>query len=150
MKLLYTLIILSAFSFAEDELHLLNGTIYYGLYGGTSNYQVLFKAKEMPAMQSVNIAIIDFLIDDGITITKQDLQSQNVIELKNTNKQIDSKKGYLGGLLIAVGGGFLFSNLDKEMNDDETIEDFADRVNGTAKIGYGLIIIGGLLVAMGI
>jgi hypothetical protein len=51
----------------------------------------------MPAMQAVDIAIIDFLIDDGITITKQDLQSQNAIELKNTNKQIDSKKGYLGG-----------------------------------------------------
>jgi hypothetical protein len=36
------------------------------------------------------------------------------------------------------------------MNDDETIEEFFDRVNGRAKIGYGLIIIGGLLVAVGI
>jgi len=36
------------------------------------------------------------------------------------------------------------------MNDGETYEEFADRGKDTAKIGYGLIIIGGLLVAVGI
>ena len=63
---------------------------------------------------------------------------------------INKGRGRLGGALIAVGGYLLYLNLDKEMNDDETIEDFMDRVNGTAKLGYGFIIVGGVLVAMGI
>ena len=63
---------------------------------------------------------------------------------------INKGRGRLGGALIAVGGYLLYLNLDKEMNDDETIEDFMDRVNGTAKLGYGFIIVGGVLVAVGI
>ena len=74
------------------------------------------------------------------------------IEVNNKNTEDDriQRRGRIGGLFIAAGGGLLYSNLDKEMNDGETYEEFTDRVNGTAKIGYGLIIIGGLLIAVGI
>ena len=58
----------------------------------------------------------------------------------------------IGGLLIAIGGGLLYSNLDKECNncdDLDKIEAFSDGVSNTAKIGYGCMILGGLMIAVG-
>ena len=67
----------------------------------------------------------------------------------------------IGGLLVAVGGGLLFSTLDKEPPEPTGIssnsmeqwgkdmEKFNDGIITTHKIGYGCIIIGGLLVAAG-
>ena len=90
-------------------------------------------------------------------------QIEKIIDLKNgeivwkegmhTESKVKSYDGIgkpIGGLFIAAGGAFLYSNIDKEINDGETIEDFIDRVNGTAKLGYALITIGGFLVSMGI
>ena len=82
--------------------------------------------------------------------------STNTFVPKTLN-ELDIKKiqkyPVVGGTLIAIGGGFLFSNIDKKCNDCETsedLEDFIEEVNSTAKIGYGFIILGGILVALGI
>ena len=64
-----------------------------------------------------------------------------------------AKKPIIGGTLIAVGGLFLFNNLDKNCDDCETakqVDDFLDEVKSTQKIGYIFIILGGIFVALGI
>ena len=64
-----------------------------------------------------------------------------------------AKKPIIGGTLIAVGGLFLFNNLDKNCDDCETakqVDDFLDEFESTQKIGYIFIILGGIFVALGI
>ena len=60
------------------------------------------------------------------------------------------KKGYVGGFLIAVGGVFLLNNIEKDLEDYDSFEDFEDSIKASARIGYGFIIVGGILVAFGI
>ena len=72
------------------------------------------------------------------------------IQSKSNNRAIMPSQ--IGGLLVAIGGGLLFSNLDKECNDCDTledVEDFTDELKSTAKMGYGCIIVGGLLITAG-
>ena len=59
----------------------------------------------------------------------------------------------LGGIFIAIGGGLLLSNIDKECVDCDTLEkfeDFTDEGKYIAKMGYGFIILGGILLGLGI
>ena len=68
---------------------------------------------------------------------------------QRTNIFLTSKKGYWGGTLIAAGAVLLYTNVDK----DEKIKDpdkLMKSVKSTSKLGYGLIIIGGILVFIGI
>jgi len=100
------------------------------------------------------LMIINELFGDEISSNKDGFiqsseQTESMIYQPKV-KNIKRGRGRLGGALIAVGGIFLFSNIDKEPNNDETLEEFYDRFNSTQKIGYGLIIIGGFLVAVGI
>ena len=60
------------------------------------------------------------------------------------------KKGYVGGFLIAVGGVFLLNNIEKDLEDYDSFEDFEDSIKASARMGYGFIIIGGILVGFGI
>ena len=60
------------------------------------------------------------------------------------------KKGYVGGFLIAVGGVFLLNNIEKDLEDYDSFEDFEDSRKASARMGYGFIIIGGILVGFGI
>ena len=104
----------------------------------------------------------EFNCDDVISIFDDDRKpiSWDCDEssfVPKTLNELDIKKiqkyPFVGGTLIAIGGGFLFSNIDKKCNDCETsedLEDFFEGVNSTAKIGYGFIILGGVLVALGI
>ena len=59
-----------------------------------------------------------------------------------------------GGVLIGVGGILLYYNIDRgECDDCETsddIEHFTDIGIFIQKMGYGFIIVGGILVALGI
>jgi len=62
-------------------------------------------------------------------------------------------KGHFGGVFIAVGGGLLFSVSGRDCEDCDTIEKankFADGVKSTSQVGYLLIALGGILVALGI
>ena len=58
----------------------------------------------------------------------------------------------IGGLLIALGGTMLITNLDKECDSCVTTEqykDFTNDVKAQQKIGYVFIIMGGLIIAIG-
>ena len=64
-----------------------------------------------------------------------------------------TKKPIAGGILIAIGAGLLFSASGSECNDCDTIEKankFADGVKSSSQVGYLLITLGGILVALGI
>ena len=112
-KLLIFTIILFAFSFAKDELHLYSGTIYYGKYFGISGTEVFFKADESYSLQPIEISKIDYLIVDKIKISNLDF----VILNKNNTKFKDeiSKAGllldsfrdnyYSGTLVSFIGSG---------------------------------------------
>ena len=111
MKLLYTLIILFAFSFAEDELHLLNGTIYHGKYFGISGSEVFFKVDESYSLQPVEISKIDYLIADNIKISNLDfvILNKNNTKLKDEISEagllLDSfRDGFYGGILMNLIG----------------------------------------------
>ena len=86
-----------------------------------------------------------------------------------TLNELDIKKiqkyPIVGGTLIGIGGALVFTTLGKECGDDcelkgtsqsalekwaENNEKFADGILDTQKIGFGLIALGGILVAFGI
>jgi hypothetical protein len=60
----------------------------------------------------------------------------------------------LGGTLIGIGGVLVFTTLGKECGDDcDNIaewEAFSNDISSTQKIGFGLISLGGIFVALGI
>ena len=86
-----------------------------------------------------------------------------------TLNELDIKKiqkyPIVGGTLIGIGGALVFTTLGKECGDDceptggslsdylestEKIKEFTDGIANTQKIGFGLIALGGILVAFGI
>jgi hypothetical protein len=85
-----------------------------------------------------------------------------------TLTELDAKKNSIlsvGGVCIAIGAGLVFTTLGKECGDDcelkgtsqsalekwaENNEKFADGILDTQKIGFGLLALGGILVAFGI
>ena len=63
------------------------------------------------------------------------------------------KTPVLGGTLIAIGGIYLYNKPFMKCDDcttDKQWDDFEDDVLRQHSIGYGLIILGGFFVAMGI
>ena len=85
-----------------------------------------------------------------------------------TLNELDIKKiqkyPIVGGALIGIGGALVFTTLGKECDDcelsgtsqsamekwAENNKDFQDGILDTQKIGFGLISLGGILVALGI
>ena len=100
--------------------------------------------------------IIELKSYDGKPIDYDCRNLNNPINTPNPNNlthNVQRSPTMLGGTLIAFGGALLFSNVDKECDDCETledVEDFSQGINSTLKIGYGLITLGGILVALGI
>ena len=88
--------------------------------------------------------------------------------IPKTLTELDIKKiqkyPIVGGTLIAIGGALVFTTLGKECDDceptDGSLSDLlesiektkesTDEILNTQKIGYGLIALGGILVALGI
>ena len=89
--------------------------------------------------------------------------------IPKTLNELDIKKiqkyPIVGGTLIGIGGALVFTTLGKECGDDcessdpspsameellENTEEFQDGIVDTQKIGFGLIALGGILVALGI
>jgi len=59
----------------------------------------------------------------------------------------------ISGIFFALGGTILYLNVDRECDDCDSLkelENFYDSIQGIQKIGYGCILIGGLLLAFGI
>ena len=100
--------------------------------------------------------IIELKSYDGKPIDYDCSNLNNPINTPNPNNltnNVQRSPSMLGGTLIAFGGAMLYSNFDKECDGCETsedVEDFSKGINSTLKIGYGLIILGGISVALGI
>ena len=106
-------------------------------------------------LKEFNCSDVIVIFDNERKPIEYDCSTNTFIPKALTEVDIKKIQKYpvVGGTLIAIGGGFLFSNIDKKCNDCETsedLEDFIEGVNSTAKIGYGFIILGGILVAFGI
>jgi hypothetical protein len=122
-----------------------------GIYKGILNKKVYFKEERTNKLKAIKCAEIVEIISVFNSPIEYDCSIDTYKPKVLTEIDFHKERmGRIGGLFIAAGGGVLYSNLNKELNDGETLEKFADRVNGTAKLGYGLIIIGGILVAVGI
>tara|TARA_B100000575_G_C23051772_1_gene605465 strand:+ start:536 stop:1084 length:549 start_codon:yes stop_codon:yes gene_type:complete len=97
----------------------------------------------------------------------EDFKYNQIIDNNATNKTIskmkedtsnliidnNEPKTNLGGAFIALGGTFLLINNNKECDNCDTISDinnFSDDIKLTNNIGYILIIVGGIFIAMGI
>ena len=97
--------------------------------------------------------VIEVFDDDGKPI-QFDCSEDTFIPKTLTELDVKKiKRGYVGGVLIAVGGVLLYYNIDRECDDCETLDDFehfTDIGDFIQKMGYGFIIVGGILVALGI
>ena len=114
-KLLFFTIILFAFSFAKDEVHLFDGTIKYGKYIGISGNEVFFKIDDYYYLEAFKVSKIDYLMIDNNKISNSAFV---VINRNNTNiKDEISKAGllldsfrdkyYQGMLINTFGAGLM-------------------------------------------
>jgi len=130
-----------------------NGKVYFKAHGGEvsrdcSKVVTFTDNVGNPIDYDCSVVIIEeSLIDLEKKI--EDTISEDDVELiiKKTKKPV------AGGLLIAIGSGILFTNLDKECETCDTlneVEAFYDNIEEQQKIGYVFIGLGGILVALGI
>ena len=151
MKLKYFLLILilmvgSLFAQSEntdslDTLVLNDGFTYEGEYISMSADRIIFKQVGAYVGQGIDKAQVNLVkLADGTIIYPK--------EKKESNINFTS----LGGVLIMMGGAFLFSNVGSSCHSCETfddLKDFEDKLESKQKFGYGFIMLGGILVAIG-
>jgi len=126
-----------------DRMLLIDGTVYEGEYISMNEDKIIFKPSGYPAGQSVDISKVEIVkLSDGTIIYDR--------KTYNNSDEKAFKEGYIGGALIAAGGVLLYTNIDKEISDYDSIEEWSDSYKLTSKLGYGLIIAGGFLVFVGI
>ena len=105
-------------------------------------------------LKAINCSDVVVVIDDDKKPIQFDCSESTFTPKTLTELDVkEIKKFYFGGILIAVGGLILYDNIDRECDDCETLDDiekFLDSVNSTQKMGYGFIIVGGILVGFGI
>ena len=147
-RLIILLLIVGAFAQDTDnslfdKMILIDGTVFEGEYISMNEGNIIFKPSGYLAGQSVDKSKVELVkLSDG-----------TIIYDRKTYKNADEKafkEGYIGGALIAAGGVLLYTNIDKEISDYDSIEEWSDSVKLTSKLGYGLIIAGGFLVLVGI
>jgi len=126
-----------------DRMLLIDGTVYEGEYISMNEGNIIFKPSGYLAGQSVDKSKVEIVkLSDGTIIYDRKTY-------KNSDEKV-FKEGYIGGALIAAGGVLLYTNIDKEISDYDSIEEWSDSYKLTSKLGYGLIIAGGFLVFVGI
>ena len=137
----------------------------------TGEYAGIYNNKVFVRTEKGEIFEID--CEDVIIIIKDDLSSVkwSCFEETYTPKTLTEadikklqKRPIIGGTLIAIGGALVFTTLGKECDDCEPTDgslsdllesiektkEFTDEILNTQKIGFGLIALGGILVAVGI
>jgi hypothetical protein len=138
-----------------------------GIFSGTLDGKVYFR---------IDGTLLKFQCDEVISIYDDENNPVNwdcnedsfvpaKIELNELNLGKVQKRPIIGGTLIAIGGALVFTTLGKECGDDceyngtsqnameknlENNKEFTDKIVSTQKIGFGLIALGGVLVAFGI
>ena len=170
MKLLYTLIILFAFSFAdvvtfEHKIFFIpyettkEDVIFMGITEdlnnpkGAFNYNIDRYGEIIPRTIFIDCDKIISIKDDFMNDISFDCASPSILK-----EEREAKKGYIGGIFIAAGALILFvqSNKDYVYNATDLdvleaqVKKDMDRQQSMNNIGYGMIAIGGFLVAVGI
>ena len=126
-----------------DKMLLIDGTVFEGEYISMNEGNIIFKPSGYLAGQSVDKNKVEIVkLSDGTIIYDR--------KTYNNSDEKAFKEGYIGGALIAAGGVLLYTNIDKEISDYDSIEEWSDSYKLTSKLGYGLIIAGGFLVFVGI
>ena len=130
-----------------------NGKVYFKAHGGEvsrdCNKIVTFTDNVgNPIDYDCSVVIIE---ESLIDLEKKIKDTISEDDVKSIIKK--TKKPVAGGILIAIGGGLLFSVSGRECDDCDTIEkanEFADGVKSSSQLGYFMIALGGILVALGI
>ena len=138
-----------------DKILLINETIFEGEYISMDDDNIIFKPKGSIAGQSIDKTKVKLVtLADGTIIFG--IKTYNI---DNKIKIIDMAR--IGGVFLAVGGALLYSNINKEPPEligtsssaleqlGKDMEQFNDDIKLTASIGYGCIIIGGILITIG-
>ena len=90
--------------------------------------------------------------DDSNEIYEEEIKVESSKDVQSIIQ--NTQKSLVGGIFIAIGGGLLFSNIDKECLDciygESRYEEYVKDLESTQKIGYGFIILGGILLGLGI
>ena len=133
--------------FAQDELIFINGTSVKGQYVSTENDIIYFIPEDGTVKQSIHKdKVRELILKEEETKIESSKDVESIIQ--NTQKPL------VGGIFIAIGGGLLFSNIDKECLDciygESRYEEYVKDLESTQKIGYGFIILGGILLGLGI
>ena len=125
--------------FAQDELILLNGTSVKGKYVSTENDIIYFIPEDGTVKQSIHKdKVRELILKEEETKIESSKDVESIIQ--NTQKPL------VGGIFIAIGGGILISQNEKDYEDIDSLEEFKTYTT----IAYALITIGGILIAMGI
>ena len=143
IRRLIILLLIVGCVFGEDELLLLNGKSYKGEYIASVGESIVFKVTGSQKGESIHLSRIQkVILEDGTEVYhNQEIEKYS----------FDNFTRILGGGLITFGSGLLLVTLDKECdgcNEDEW-KDFVNETKLQNQIGFGLIAIGGILIAMG-
>ena len=118
-------------------------------------YKIEFKAEGHPAAQTVNTETIKSLIlADGTVV----IRNGYLLKRDSDKNKVDafgyiraSKLSTIGGTLIGISGLLLFSNNQRTVDDNATleeIEEFRDESKSNTDLSYILLVLGGLLIAI--
>ena len=137
-----------------------------GEYAGIYNHKV-FVRTEKGGIFEIDCEDVIIIIKDDLSSVEWSCSENTYIPKILTEADIKKIQKYpiVGGTLIGIGGALVFTTLGKECGDDcelngtsqsamekwlENTEEFQDEISDTQKIGFGLIALGGILVAFGI
>ena len=129
-----------------------NGKVYFKAHGGEVSRDcskvVTFTDNDgNPIDYDCNAVIVE---ESLIELEKKIEGTISPSDVKSIIKE--TKKPIVGGILIAIGGGLLFSASKSECDDCDTVKkaiNYSHRATSISEIGYLLIALGGILVAFG-
>ena len=126
---------------AGKYLGILNSTVYFRVNNG--------KLKEF------NCGDVISILDNNRKPKKYDCSESTYIPRPLTELDIKEfqQKPIVGGSLIALGSLLLYTNADRECDDCETYDDvdeFYESVNSRQKLGFLILILGGVFTALGV
>ena len=137
-----------------------------GEYAGIYNNKV-FVRTEKGGIFEIDCEDVIIIIKDDLSSVKWSCFEETYTPKTLTEADIKKlqKRPIIGGTLICIGGILVYATLGKECGDDcelsgtsqsamekwlENTKEFEDEILDTQKIGFGLIALGGILVAFGI
>ena len=147
MKKYLSLFLLLTVSFGQDILIMDSGKEYRGELVEKTGSIIRFKSEGASNTQIFQIKKIKSLtLENGETA----VVDGELIGFNSWFKEINFSLSSLGGTLIGLSGIILYSNNQRTIGDDMTldeIEDFSDKTKSNTDLSYIMLLIGGLLIA---